>query len=159
MKQTIYLLCGIPASGKSTYAKYTGKKLIEEGHTVSYISRDEVRFSILKDEDDYFAHENEVFNEFINRINQAIHEGIEAIFVDATHISEASREKVLRRLDLEGLDVCPIVFHTPLHVCLKRNASRTGRAKVPASAIKNMAKGFSNPELDARHYASITHYN
>ena len=57
-KLTLYLMSGIPASGKSTYAH----KLAEKTGAV-YISRDEIRFSLLKDEEDYFTHEK--FNENI----------------------------------------------------------------------------------------------
>ena len=56
MKQKkVWILCGIPGSGKSTWIR---KQIAENGGV--HCSRDEIRFSLLKDGEDYFAHENEV---------------------------------------------------------------------------------------------------
>ena len=51
----VWLLSGIPGSGKTSWAK----KRIEE-HGGIHCSRDEIRFSVLEDDEDYFAHEDEV---------------------------------------------------------------------------------------------------
>ena len=48
-------MVGCPGSGKSTWAK----KHLPDTY---YVSRDEVRFSLLQDGEDYFSHEKEVFN-------------------------------------------------------------------------------------------------
>lgn len=37
------------------------------------------------------------------------------------------------------------VIDVPLDIAIKRNAQRSGFARVPDSAIKNMKKGFSIP--------------
>ena len=47
-------MVGIPGSGKSTWAKARCKN----NPHAAYISRDEIRFSLLKDEEEYFAKEN-----------------------------------------------------------------------------------------------------
>ena len=62
----LYLMCGIPGSGKSTYAK-TNKDL----KYCKYISRDDIRYSLLKDEDDYFSKEKQVFRTFIAQIKRS----------------------------------------------------------------------------------------
>ena len=59
----VWLMCGIPGSGKSTWAK---KRLMENGGI--WISRDEVRFSMVKEDEDYFSKECEVFDKFIANI-------------------------------------------------------------------------------------------
>ena len=59
----LYILCGPSGCGKSTYAKK-----IMENKKMSYVSRDEIRFSIVKDEEDYFSHEKEVFKHFVAAI-------------------------------------------------------------------------------------------
>ena len=156
MKQkNLWLLVGIPGSGKSTWVQSQlnwGKD--EYG---IWISRDAVRFSIIGEKDDYFSKEKEVFNTFIQKINNCLaHERVTDVYIDATHINEASREKVLRRLNMENVEtVNAIIFDTPLEVCLERNAQRTGRACVPETAIRNMHKNFTDPAHDKRKYNKI----
>lgn len=138
----IYLMMGIPASGKSTYAK----SLMEPEDY--YISRDEVRFSIIKDEDEYFSKEKEVFNEFLNRINTAIDENLHDVWIDATHISKNSRDKLVNKLHCNREDITVVFLNTPLDICLERNNKREGRAKVPESAVHSMAGGIQRISAD-----------
>lgn len=148
MKHLI-LLCGIPASGKSTFAH----KCIERAtDKVVYISRDEVRFSIVKEDEEYFSHENEVFKTFINKINEALaDETISAIYVDATHINERSRNKTLDALNLKDVIITVIDFDEPVEVCLERNENREGRAYVPKSAIRRMSAQKEKPSMCERY--------
>lgn len=150
-------MVGIPGSGKSTYAK----KTIDDIHMTNagncaYISRDEVRFSMVKESEEYFSRENEVFDEFIRQVNAAIASDATHIFVDATHISEASRNKTLDRLNLDNVDVCPVVFDLSAETCISQNENRTGRAKVPKSAIRRMYYSFKMPDYNEKYtYSNI----
>ncbi len=142
MKQKkVYVLSGPPASGKSTWVRANITKGAE------WISRDNVRFSFLKDDEDYFAHEDEVFDTFINYINQTLENPeVHTIFIDATHVNRRSRHKTLskvRRQNIEELNC--VCFTTPLEVCIARNHLREGRAKVPQHAIENMFKSCVAP--------------
>ena len=139
----VWLMCGIPGSGKSTWVK---KRLMENGGI--WISRDEVRFSMIREDEDYFSKENEVFDKFIANICEALKSPLaENIYIDATHISDKARKKVLNRLPKDNIDeVIYVVFKVPMEVCLERNALRTGREVVPESAIYNMAKSFKMPK-------------
>lgn len=142
MKQKkVYVLSGPPASGKSTWVRANITKGAE------WISRDNVRFSFLKDNEDYFAHEDEVFDTFINYINQTLENPeVHTIFIDATHVNRRSRHKTLskvRRQNIEELNC--VCFTTPLEVCIARNHLRKGRAKVPQHAIENMFKSCVAP--------------
>ena len=60
----LYLMCGIPGSGKSTWIK---QNKIESD---AVISRDVVRFSLVKEHEEYFSKETEVFYTFIDQINE-----------------------------------------------------------------------------------------
>lgn len=141
MKQKkVYLTVGIPASGKSSFVR---KQIAQSGGVC--VSRDEVRFSMLKDEDAYFQNENAVFEEFVKRAQAAI-DGPEDVYIDATHISVGSRKKILNRLNLNNTDeVIMLYFDVPLAVAMERNELRTGRSLVPETAMLSMAKGLTKP--------------
>ena len=62
MKNKLYVICGVPGTGKSTFCK---NHLTMFGDNVKYVSRDDIRFSIVKENEEYFSHETEVFNKFI----------------------------------------------------------------------------------------------
>ena len=144
-------MCGIPGSGKSTWIRQKKSEL--PGHTV-IISRDEVRFKMLEESDEYFAKEKEVFKKFISLIECALlTENTSTVVADATHLSPASRKKLLANLSgvtskMKDLQIIAVVINIPLEVALERNAHREGRAYVPPSAIKNMFNSFSLPTLD-----------
>ena len=146
MKQkNLFLLVGPPASGKSTYLK----NKVPLMNSARIISRDELRFALVAEDEPYFAREEEVFECFINEIREAI-KNYDNIFVDATHISYGSRKKVLRRLNLNSskVNVIPVVFQTTLEECILRNSYREGRRQVPESAIQNMFKSLTDPIND-----------
>ena len=137
------MLVGVPSSGKSTWAK----QQIKLNPDSSWISRDIVRFSMVKEDEEYFSRENEVFNEFIRCINEAItlHS---YIYIDATHININSRNKVLNKLNLNNCDVIPVNFIVSLKTAIKRNDKRTGRSFVPRAVIRRMYHQFSPASFD-----------
>lgn len=142
MKQKkVWLLCGIPGSGKSTWVQ--NKILVDKG---IWCSRDNVRLSFLKDGEDYFAHEDIVFENWLLDIQEAINNSnIENIYIDATHLNKKSRNKVLNRLPDTKFELIYVVFKTPLEICLERNELRSGRAHVPKSVIRRMYETFEFP--------------
>lgn len=156
MQKTIKLLVGCPASGKSSWADKEIKNYNVLNKTYKYISRDEIRFSIVRENEKYFSKEREVFNTFIEKIQQAINEEYEFIIIDATHLSKSSRKKVLRQLDLKDYILDVIVFRTSLETCLERNAERQSRAYVPESAIINMYNSYEEPTFIEFQYLPHT---
>ena len=145
----------VSGSGKSTWVQEQRKT-----NPGAWCSRDNVRFSMVDEDDDYFAHENDVFEAWVFSIQAAIrNNSIENVYIDATHLNEKSRNKVLNRLNLEGVALNAVVFNTPLEVCLERNAQRTGRACVPETVIRNMYNNFHSPALDKRKYDKIIEVN
>ena len=91
MHKILLLMSGIPGSGKSYWAQH------HIDNRTKYISRDEIRFSMLTDEDEYFAKEKEVFKEFCRQIDKAF-ETYDTVIADATHLNFASRNKTLRNI-------------------------------------------------------------
>lgn len=148
----IYLLCGIPGSGKSTWAKS------QLDNKSVWISRDQIRFSMVSESEEYFSKEKEVFREFIKEINLAIRDkNFDNIYIDATHLNTISRYKVLDKIALKDVDELNIVFfNIPLNICLERNSYRSGRERVPEEVIKKMYKTVVPPHLDDKYlYNSI----
>ena len=152
MSKTLWLMCGAPGSGKSYFAKNI---LINDDHWF-YVSRDEIRFRIIKNDEEYFSHETEVYNCFVKNI-QLLLDIIEKgnIIADATHLNKSSRLKLLNRLNLNKVNVIPVYFNTPEHICLERNEKRTGRAYVPPHVIHKMYLSRTHPSNDGFKYAGI----
>ena len=152
MKQKkVYMLAGVPGSGKSTWIR---SQLIPGAE---WISRDNVRFAILSDEDDYFAHEDDVFDTFINYINQTLEkDNIHTIYIDATHLNKRSRDKVLRRVHKDNIEELNCVcFDVTLVVCISRNNLRAGRSRVPETAICNMFQSYRLPDKTNENFDHI----
>ena len=157
VKKTLWIMCGPPASGKSWFAK----NKLKNGPGWIYVSRDEIRFSMLKDDEDYFAHEKEVFVEFLRQIHHALHsEGIFNVIADATHLNWNSRNKLLTHLktlehNFNNIAIIPVVVETDIAVMLKRNDERNGRERVAHSALRRMAMQFDDPKHDPYEYTAI----
>lgn len=143
--KTLYLMVGCPGSGKSFYAKY----YLQDENT-HIVSRDEIRFSLLEEKDNYFAKEDEVFKIFVNKIKEELNNGFNVI-ADATHLNKRSRVKLLSHLhlDTDEVEVIPIVMRTPLDICIKRNDTRKGtRAYVPPASIADMYDNCTKPDFE-----------
>lgn len=148
--KTLFILCGVPGSGKSTWAsKQFGEKNI--------VSRDKIRFSFLDDESDYFDKETFVWEEFVREIQNRLSGDKKITVADATHINKRSRKKLLNALKLSGeVNVIPIFFDICQAVCMERNGQRDGRAYVPKSVIRRMGYQFEIPRFDeSAHYTEI----
>jgi predicted kinase len=113
---------------------------------------------MVSEDEDYFARENEVFNAFCSRIQEEL-EAEEAanIYVDATHLNEKARNKVLNRLDLRNADLYAVDFNMPLDVCLKQNKMRSGRAFVPESQVRRMWYSYEAPTENEKYKYTVLH--
>ena len=140
MKKHLYLMVGVPGSGKSTYVK----NILKDGDI--YISRDEIRYSLLTEEDDYFAKENEVIKTFIDNIDKSLinEEYCGDVYADATHLSPKSRAQILNKLKNKD-KVSVIYLDIPLNIILERNAQRKGRALVPENVVRRMYNSIILP--------------
>ena len=144
----LILMSGVPGSGKSWWCK---NKLPELEENVLYVSRDEVRFSMLKDGEDYFSKEKEVFKEFIRQIDEGLAGG-RTVCADATHLTKASRYKTWINLKNKPEQTMVILIKVPLDIALARNENRSGRAYVPENVIRDMFDSLTLPGEDEKDY-------
>lgn len=158
MLKTLYMMVGVPGSGKSWFAQ---NNLVPSwDYRWAYISRDQIRFGILEDKEDYFAHEDEVYKAFVKAIAWNLNDlSTTEVIADATHLNWKSRRKLLDALaqsvDMSKVDVIPVVVTASLETCLKRNAMRTGREFVPKSVIRRMSYQLTDPKNDPYKYTAI----
>lgn len=145
-KTQLIILVGIAGSGKSTWIKNHFTSF--PGYT-KVVSRDEIRFSLVKDDEEYFSHETEVYNKFIEEIKDGL-KHCDTTIADATHINEASRAKLLRALgnSLKDVKVIAVVLKPSLQVALAQNAQREGRKLVPRGQVRRMWYQFTKPTLE-----------
>ena len=144
MKQKrVFLMCGIPGSGKSSWVR---QRVNTYGGY--HISRDEIRFAILNERGgDYFDYENEVIRTFVAKINELLDSDEQCIdiYVDATHLTDNSRNQIMRQLHLEDAYKIAVWMKVPLEICKVRNDMRAGRAKVPHKTIADMYNRARRP--------------
>mgnify|MGYP002624096008 CR=1 FL=1 len=148
----LFLMAGCPGAGKSTFLKNRIKK-----DTSVVISRDVIRFSIIKPDEDYFSHEDEVLEIFWKQINEAIADGKD-VFVDQTSLTPRARKWLLQHI--EGYEHANLIWiDEDIKTCLERNEERRGtRSYVPRSVVRRMFYQFIEPSLDEGFYR-IYRYN
>lgn len=150
----LWIMSGTPGCGKS----YFSKNILATDDSWQYISRDEVRYSLLQEGDSYFQRETKVFDEFCNKIIYALGcDEFHNVIADATHLNEKSRMKLINRVCPRemGVNVFCVYFNTPLDICQTRNKSREGRARVPEDVIQKMYYSRSHPSHDKFTYNGI----
>jgi predicted kinase len=141
------IMMGIPGSGKSTAAAAYQK---EDDFKRMIVSRDEIRFSLVAEDEEYFSKEDEVFNTFCIKLAVGLSCDFEMI-ADATNLNSRSRAKLLNGVAYhynkiidegsfkENVELCVYFVNVPLETALAQNENRKGtRAYVPESAIRNM---------------------
>lgn len=148
----LYVMVGCPGSGKSTFLK---NKVNSENFVV--VSRDAIRFSLLKEGDEYFAYEEKVLLIFYDAINKFLAEG-KNVFVDQTSLTPKARKKLLDKV--WGYDAANAIWiDEPLEVCLARNRKREGtKSFVPETELCKMYHRLKPPTLD-EGFKTIFRYN
>ena len=138
------IMCGIPGSGKSTFCEE-----YKRVHPyLKVISRDEIRFFLLKEGDNYFDKEDEVLEKFYSDIRKALEDGFDVI-ADATHITVKARAATLNAVKdvIKQHNIITKVFwkDIDLATALERNEAREGLAKVPRGVIRRMFYQMEGP--------------
>lgn len=156
-KKKLYILSGVPGCGKSTWARNMAAK----DETIEIVSRDEIRFSMVNEEDGYFSQESKTFKKYVNDIIFSLLDLMNtATIADATQVSAASRAKLVMAIkkqwaDFENeVDIVIVYFHVPFDTCVARNNKRSGRECVPMEAMKRMEKQHELPAIEYKNHVA-----
>jgi predicted kinase len=135
---TVYFTIGLPASGKSTWAK---NKVEQSPNSIKRVNKDELRAML---DNSYYSKGNEKF--VLNIQDMIIKEALENgkhVIVDNTHL--ASKHEARIRELIKGLAVLEIVDfrHVPLETCIDRDLKRFN--SVGEKVIRDMYNQFIAP--------------
>lgn len=132
------MMCGLPASGKSTYAKILAKK----ENAVIHAS-DEIRKELFDDES-VQTDNHKVFEVLHKRVKEDLKNGVSVIY-DATNIAYKRRMAFLREIDRIDVEKICYFAATSYENCLRNDKLRG--IKVGEEVIKRMYKNFWIPQL------------
>lgn len=140
---TLFMLVGIPGSGKSQIAH---EIVASADKTTKIHSSDALRKKLFGDEATQ-GDNNKLFAELHRRIRADLIAGNNVIY-DATNIRKKTRIGFLMTLkNITCHSVCLCVM-TPYENCLERNQKRD--RKVPTKVIKDMLKDWQPPHYNER---------
>lgn len=138
-KNTLFVMCGLPASGKSTLAEDLAQAL-----DCVVVSTDKMR-AVLYGDESIQGNGKDVFNLAYEQAELWGLRGDSVIF-DATQVTKKARKQTLDRLS-KFFDKCVCVFmNTPTSVCMERNEARV--RIVPRSVMRRMALQLQEPTLE-----------
>ena len=133
---TLIVLIGIPASGKSTFAK----RLDDSGLTIVSLDKLQTR-----------DRESKLFNKLLWYRRSCV--------IDNTNVTMDERRRFIAPAQKQGYKIIGYYFQSVLADCLKRNSARTGKARIPDKGIIIKSKALQLPELsegfDELHYVTI----
>jgi len=134
----LYVLVGLPASGKSTYAKEVLSKDAE------ILSSDAIRKELLGSEENQ---ENNalVFETLYNRARNLLKDG-KNVAIDATCINKFERKRVLSNFTDLQIERIVIFIDTPVEICYERDEKRS--RTVGREVIDKYVNKFEYPTLD-----------
>jgi predicted kinase len=139
----VILLVGLPASGKSTWARE---------QRLPALSSDELRGLLMDDQTDQTIH-SRVFALVRNLLRQRLQLGRPVTCIDATNLTPRERRPYIKTAQLYGAVAEAVWFDVPLSVCLERNNMRA--RVVPEEAIRAMAGRLTAPS-PKEGFASVT---
>lgn len=147
----VFIMVGLPGSGKSTYASH----IITENGKPKIHSSDELRKELYGDADCQDKN-SELFEELHRRIKADLRDGNDVVY-DATNINKKRRIAFLRELDNISCHRICIAVMTPLEKCIEYNQAR--ERVVPDEVIHRMIKNWNPPDYSEGFDKIILVYN
>ncbi len=135
----LIILCGIPGSGKSTYAK---DYILTNDNTI-HLSSDGIRLELWGDES-IQGNPAEVFTLMQKRAVDVLNDGKNVVY-DATNITRKDRSSIIAICPKFAKIECHIIW-APIETCIERDAERD--RTVGQNVIDRMLKRFQAPYYD-----------
>lgn len=135
----LYMAVGLPASGKSTWAKNKKDELNFIIH-----SSDKLREELYGDVNDT-THNTEIFIELHKRIKSDL-KANQSVYYDSTALNSKRRIAFLKELKHISCKKVCVLFCTPYELCLERNSKRD--RVVPEYVMQKMYKNFQVPFME-----------
>lgn len=133
----LIMLCGLPASGKSTYAKELAKQESANIHSSDNMRR------ILFGDENVNDKNDELFNVLHKQIKLDLLDNKNVVY-DATNINYKRRKVFLEELKNINCEKICVLIATPYEKCLEQNKLR--ERQVPEDVIKRMYLNFYIPQ-------------
>lgn len=136
-KPTLWIMCGLSGSGKSTVAT----QITENNENTMIVSSDAIREELTGNYEDQ-EHNEEVFKIFHDRIRKNL-ENKKNVVADATNLTMKSRRAILMKVN--GLDInktC-LIIPKPFEQCKTDNLNR--KHPVPDDVLDKQIRRFQIP--------------
>lgn len=136
----LYLVCGLPASGKSSLCKLRQGRII---------TADIIRLGVVGNTGDSM-HDNFVWDIALNAVDYFLQ--FSDVYYDATNSTIKRRAPFIEVAKRQKKEIVCVWVNTPKDLCIKQNQKRTKALNYPASAlpdwvIENVSKIFEPPTL------------
>ncbi len=152
---TLYIICGIPGSGKTTLVKNLPLSMMEN-EKLNIVESDEGRKAILLEYGFSETHQNNISDELLSpekkrKIEDRVWEEIEAtvkqilqsnedIVIDATNTEQWILKDWFKFCKDGGHKSKVIIMSTPLDVCIERNNAR--EIPIPKEVMERMYNDY-----------------
>jgi tRNA uridine 5-carbamoylmethylation protein Kti12 len=150
--KTLILLCGIPGSGKSSWARDYAKS-----HPDTFIcDTDETRKKITGSYLKFPEHMEVIFDDLIAQANAAFAKGGAncTVIEDAAFLDNYRRLYFMKRIRGYDKAVLLLIKMKDYSICYERNRQREKEKWVPDSVISDMIKRYEDPTPEVRSYFS-----
>lgn len=149
----IIILCGIPASGKSTWTK---KYITNNNRFTKSISRDDIRERYFSQPYIYTKQNEDRVTEYFNNKFNYLTQRKFNIIMDNTHCKEKYIDEIINKVDQSKYRVLIKFFDIPLWKAYFRSTVRkikTGK-DIPLKILKDMNKNYK--KINREKYKNIT---
>jgi len=136
----LYVLIGIPNSGKSTWTEN-----LKKDTPVEVINMDDIRFQLTGSMSDQ-SRNKDVFGKATGKFRQALVAGVETIVWDNTTVSRSYRKDLIAESKDHGYQVIAVFFKVSLTEAKLRNSKRD--RVVPEDVLDRMHNKLQPPSLE-----------